>query len=187
MNRQLTTASAQTDAAYLNQLREKGSWATAQVSLVRDKSHYECIIRSFLATSYISSMEEQSHAALTHKNELVVVGWHYAQLTKQTLEIQATHKQFSSFQFLVWLSYLAFLQSTGESAETIDEILQIHYGQDEKRRKRLIPRALKINSVMQEIARKCEIGVSRATELFFLCELKDQVHRTSTLTFDQTQ
>lgn len=153
---------------YLDLLRQGVNWAAAQKALVNDEIGYEQVVRGFLSASCIQDPEDPLHSPEPQKNTLITVGWRFTQLATRSLKLNEKQKQFSSFQFLIWLSYLAFLETKGYSTENIDKLLQLFSNHEERRRRRFIPRAKIVNTLIQTIARTCNIGLARATEVFFL-------------------
>lgn len=158
------------DETYLEQLAVKGGWGKTQLSVVHDKDSYARIVRSFITTSNLGSCQFDNQREIKLGNSLLSIGSNYAKLAQRSLEYTKAQKQFSSFQLLLWISYITFIEWKGYPSEDIDSVINNFSALDQKRRRRLVPRARKINRVICDIVHVCGWSIARATEVFFLCE-----------------
>lgn len=157
------------DEAYLVRLTVQGGWRQAQLAVARDEHSYARNVRSFITTSHTTNEDSKSQRRSAYGDSLLQIGSDYGMLTQRSLGFTEAQKQFSSFQLLLWMSYIAFLEFRGCPSEEIESIVQSFSSFDQKRRRRLVPRARKINSVICNIVHVCGWSIARATEVFYLC------------------
>ncbi|KAF2625007.1 hypothetical protein BU25DRAFT_450398 [Macroventuria anomochaeta] len=174
-----TSVNGAQSETYLKQMSEEGDSRKRQLSIVCNEGLYARTVRSFITTSCVANGESDNQRQVVLGNDLLAIGSYFAKLTHRSAEAIKAQKQFSSFQLLLLLSYIAFVQHKGYSDEDIDLHIQSFCVVNQNRRRQLIPRALKVNQVICEIVRVCGWSIARATEVFFLC-CWQSVQKTST-------
>jgi len=153
--------------AFLRNLPKAVEWHKRQIEIVENDEQYERIICSLTSHSRVHIKEEPDQKNPESEDELVTIGVNLALLTDSSLKNEKLQKSFSFFQLLVFFSYCAFLRNRGISREIIDRITQNVTSFREKDRRRLISRALWINSIISKLV-KNGWSIYRATELFFI-------------------
>ena len=150
---------------FLNNSPNVLQWRETQLKLVDGEERYKRIARSF--TRGIGIVGEISQENPQPSGDLIATGIKLAQLTGSSMVSMARQKAFAHFQLLVLLSYCLFLESNHTSWEAIDGILQTVTSFSEYKRKRLLIRARRVNTLICNLV----LGgwsIYRATELFFL-------------------
>jgi hypothetical protein len=134
--------------------------------------YYASTVQSFLTRNHVLDLQPQT--VVDHGSDLLGIALSYADLSRSSSQASDLQEHLNSFQYLLCMSYLAFIRSKGIPEAEIDHAL-IRLSPKRlnlARRRRLVSQAIKINKTIARIAHICDWQISRATEVFFLCKYK---------------
>lgn len=163
------SARAKRDAAFLKQLTYSKNWARQQLFIIQNKETYEEIICALTKSSTITN-RHHSNPDCHEETGFVTTGIKFAWVTHTSFKNQKRQQSFSNFQFLILISYVAFLEKKGFPNVEIHRIIQSFSRYSESRRIKLLAQARKINSAIRKISQVQNWDIYRATELFFVCK-----------------
>jgi hypothetical protein len=158
------------DIAYLEQITRKGAWEEVQFAVAHDEVRYEKLVRAFVSRSYVPNLEADGQPCIQQEANLLDVGRNFGRLATRSDRNSRSQTRFGCFQFLLWISYIAFLEWKGISKKEVDDSMSQLCNFDQRRKRRLLLRAKKINAIIYEIACARHLDIYRATEFFFLCK-----------------
>jgi hypothetical protein len=158
------------DRKYLEQITKKKAWEEAQLSIVQDEAGYEKFVRAFVTKSHAPDGEADTELEIEPETNLLSIGHNFGQLTKRSDDRSVRQTRFGRFQFLLWISYVAYLQFKRVPEKDIDDALSRLGKSYPRRRKHLLLQARRVNIVIREIVYTCRWDIGRATEVFFLCK-----------------
>ena len=153
------------DNSFLNKAPRPERWCEKQLSIVGTPQNYQNAIRSLWTQN---TVQEKSPSA-SYSGNLIDIGSQLATVTQSSFQSAKLQKCLANFHALILLSYLALLESLGESIEATDSIIRSVQVFGTMNSRRLISGGKKANRLIQKLA---GVGWSlcRATELFFLCK-----------------